>query len=108
MEDWDWRDSLRRTREFLWEHRGKFLLTGAVAIIGGAYVWYSTPSSLEPPQEQLEYLDAEEEEEEDFGDRTQQKLALKQGVRSRLLLRVRFLFHFKTIFVIFLMLVVDC
>ena len=85
-----------RTREFFWNHRGKVVITSAIAITSIAYYFLVPP----PPSQRLTeedpgemYFEFDREETGDR-DRASQKIALKKGVRSRLLLRVRRHFDF--------------
>lgn len=66
-------------------------MTAAVAIVASAYLWYATPATPSDAEAERERRAAllETDEELGSGDREYQKLTLKQGMRSRLLLRVR-------------------
>jgi hypothetical protein len=83
---------ISRVKSFLWAHRGKVAVTAAAAIIASAYIWYTTPAESTDEEEDRKKIAAvsiETDGELGSGDFEYQKLTLKQGMRSRLLLRVR-------------------
>ena len=85
----------KQAREFVWNHRGKLVLTTTVAIAGIAYCLFFGSATLKK-REQLDadVMELEHKEGSTEDDRSIQHIAMKQGVRSRLLLRVRRHFDF--------------
>jgi hypothetical protein len=85
-----------RIREFCHTHRYKLLLSAAVAVIGGACIWWTATPVIKYREEEKKEGDEHmaldnliDISSDDLRDRNHQQIAIKRGVRNRLLLRVR-------------------
>lgn len=83
---------LNKAKAFIWSHRGKLAITSALAVLGAGFYWYITPTASSIPEEEEDpnlYAQFFKNEGISPTSMGSKKLALKQGVRSKLLLRVR-------------------